>query len=153
MTNMYITGLNQLTDTEIDKVNKPYLPLASGALSYTQGVLIVAISFIASLYSVKSASLPMRFTVYASAILGTIPMPFRLKRFPLLAAMSIITVRGSLVNLGFFFDAKSSVLGVPMGNSLRTAFDAASRFPEALAATAYFAIFGTIIAIMKDVLI
>ena len=25
--NVFITGLNELTDIEIDKVNKPYLPL------------------------------------------------------------------------------------------------------------------------------
>ncbi|MEL7163792.1 MAG: UbiA family prenyltransferase, partial [Bacteroidota bacterium] len=31
--NVYITGLNQLTDVEIDRINKPYLPLASGAYS------------------------------------------------------------------------------------------------------------------------
>ncbi|XP_020976068.1 aromatic prenyltransferase PT2, chloroplastic-like isoform X5 [Arachis ipaensis] len=27
--NIYIVGLNQLSDIEIDKINKPYLPLAS----------------------------------------------------------------------------------------------------------------------------
>ncbi|KAL5150192.1 Glycinol 4-dimethylallyltransferase [Glycine soja] len=31
---VYINGLNQLSDIEIDKINKPYLPLASGQLSF-----------------------------------------------------------------------------------------------------------------------
>lgn len=153
LTNLYITGLNQLTDTEIDKINKPYLPLASGALSYSHGLLIVLLCFIGSLNLVKDASWPLRMTVYGSAILGTMYSmpPFRLKRFPLFAAMSIIVVRGSLVNLGFFLDAKSSVMGVTVGDTLRAVLDTALRFPECIAATAYFAIFGTIIAIMKDV--
>lgn len=34
--NIAIVGLNQLTDVEIDRVNKPYLPLASGELTMQQ---------------------------------------------------------------------------------------------------------------------
>ncbi len=34
--NIAIVGLNQLTDVEIDRVNKPYLPLASGELTIPQ---------------------------------------------------------------------------------------------------------------------
>ena len=40
--NICIVGLNQLYDVEIDRVNKPYLPLASGKLSEQQGRWIVA---------------------------------------------------------------------------------------------------------------
>ncbi|RDX96281.1 Glycinol 4-dimethylallyltransferase, partial [Mucuna pruriens] len=43
---LYINGLNQLYDIEIDKINKPYLPLASGQISFTTGVIIVASSLI-----------------------------------------------------------------------------------------------------------
>lgn len=35
--NVAIVGINQLYDVDIDKVNKPYLPLASGELSMQQG--------------------------------------------------------------------------------------------------------------------
>jgi hypothetical protein len=35
--NVAIVGINQIYDVDIDKVNKPYLPLASGELSMTQG--------------------------------------------------------------------------------------------------------------------
>ena len=31
--NVCIVGLNQLYDVEIDKINKPYLPLASGEMT------------------------------------------------------------------------------------------------------------------------
>lgn len=34
--NIAIVGFNQLTDVDIDKVNKPYLPLASGELTMQQ---------------------------------------------------------------------------------------------------------------------
>jgi homogentisate phytyltransferase/homogentisate geranylgeranyltransferase len=39
--NVYIVGLNQIYDIEIDKVNKPYLPLASGEYSLATGISIV----------------------------------------------------------------------------------------------------------------
>jgi 4-hydroxybenzoate polyprenyltransferase len=31
--NVYIVGLNQIFDVEIDKINKPFLPIAAGHLS------------------------------------------------------------------------------------------------------------------------
>jgi hypothetical protein len=40
--NVYIVGLNQVFDIEIDKVNKPNLPLASGEYSLSTGVAIVS---------------------------------------------------------------------------------------------------------------
>ncbi len=42
--NICIVGLNQLYDVEIDRVNKPYLPLASGELSEQQGRWIVGLT-------------------------------------------------------------------------------------------------------------
>ncbi|KAG2403127.1 Glycinol 4-dimethylallyltransferase [Vigna angularis] len=41
---IYVNGVNQLSDLEIDKINKPYLPLASGQVSFTTGAIIVASS-------------------------------------------------------------------------------------------------------------
>ena len=42
--NIYIVGLNQITDVAIDRLNKPYLPLASGAYTVGQGWAIVLAS-------------------------------------------------------------------------------------------------------------
>jgi UbiA prenyltransferase family len=39
--NIYIVGLNQLEDIEIDKINKPHLPLAAGEFSISTGKAIV----------------------------------------------------------------------------------------------------------------
>jgi homogentisate phytyltransferase/homogentisate geranylgeranyltransferase len=39
--NVCIVGLNQVYDVAIDKVNKPYLPLASGEFSMRTGIALV----------------------------------------------------------------------------------------------------------------
>ncbi len=39
--NVCIVGLNQIFDVPIDKINKPYLPLASGEFSMRTGVALV----------------------------------------------------------------------------------------------------------------
>jgi homogentisate phytyltransferase/homogentisate geranylgeranyltransferase len=70
--NMYITGLNQLSDTEIDKINKPYLPLASGELDYTHAVLIVFGSLLGALKLTKGADFPLKLAVQGSALFGTL---------------------------------------------------------------------------------
>lgn len=105
--NIYITGLNQIFDVNIDRINKPYLPLASGALSFNQGIGIVILSLLLSSITSISAAWPIKLTLFSSFVLGTIySIPgFRLKRFPILAALCIIVVRGSIVNLGFYFNA------------------------------------------------
>jgi homogentisate phytyltransferase / homogentisate geranylgeranyltransferase len=40
--NVYIVGINQLEDVEIDRVNKPFLPLAAGEMTMETGRAIVA---------------------------------------------------------------------------------------------------------------
>jgi homogentisate phytyltransferase / homogentisate geranylgeranyltransferase len=147
--NLYITGLNQVTDIEIDKVNKPYLPLAAGTLTRSNGIAVVVMSLIASLLLVRTAAWPLQATVLGSGLLGTLYSlpPFRLKRFPMLAAFCILVVRGSLVNMGFFFQAKADV----MKTALPSLLGACRQFPESVVLTAFFAVFGIVIALMKDV--
>ena len=58
--NIYITGLNQLSDIEIDKINKPYLPLASDRLSYKNGVIIVLVSLLLSFVTCSRALWPLQ---------------------------------------------------------------------------------------------
>lgn len=102
--NIYIVGLNQITDVAIDKINKPYLPLASGAFSMRLGYAIVTISILVSLAVAIYLGKYLLLTVLLSLVLGTaysIP-PIRLKRFPFWAAFCIIAVRGVIVNLLLF---------------------------------------------------
>ena len=47
--NVFITGLNQLCDVDIDRVNKPHLPVASGELSVHHARLVVGACLVAAL--------------------------------------------------------------------------------------------------------
>ena len=102
--NVYIVGLNQLEDVDIDKINKPHLPLASGEFSQQTGQLIVALTGILALV-VAWLTGPFLFgMVGISLAIGTaysLP-PIRLKQFPFWAALCIFSVRGTIVNLGLY---------------------------------------------------
>ena len=147
--NIYITGLNQITDIEIDRINKPYLPLASGELSKEHGIIVVLASLISSLLLVRNAAWPLQAVVTGSCLLGTLYSlpPFRLKRYPALAAFCILIVRGSLVNMGFFLQAKIQMLD----ETLPSIASACKMYPESVLLTSFFAVFGIVIALMKDV--
>lgn len=109
--NIFIVGLNQVTDVEIDKVNKPYLPLASGAFSMRLGYIIIGVSVLVSLLLAFNIGGYLLWTVILSLILGiaySLP-PFRLKRFSFWAAFCIIAVRGLIVNLLLFLHFNSVI--------------------------------------------
>lgn len=107
--NVYIVGLNQLEDIPIDRINKPQLPLPSGAFSRRQGQWIVAIS---GLLAIALAALQGPFLlamVGLSLLIGTaysLP-PIRLKQFPFWASLCILGVRGVIVNLGLFLHSRA----------------------------------------------
>ena len=104
--NIYIVGLNQITDVEIDRINKPYLPLASGAFSMRMGYGLITVSVLLSLGIAIYIGKYLLLTVLLSLALGTaysLP-PFRLKRFTFWAAFCIIAVRGLIVNLLLFLN-------------------------------------------------
>jgi homogentisate phytyltransferase/homogentisate geranylgeranyltransferase len=102
--NIYIVGLNQLEDVEIDKINKPHLPIASGEFSQRTGQILVAVTGILALVLAGSGGWYLFGMVSISLAIGTaysLP-PIRLKRFPFWAALCIFSVRGAIVNLGLF---------------------------------------------------
>ncbi|MBD2342563.1 homogentisate phytyltransferase [Anabaena subtropica] len=102
--NVYIVGLNQLEDIEIDKVNKPHLPLASGEFSRRQGLIIVIFTGITALVLAWLNGPYLLGMVAISLAIGTaysLP-PIRLKQFPFWAALCIFSVRGTIVNLGLY---------------------------------------------------
>lgn len=102
--NIYIVGINQIADIEIDKINKPYLPLASGAYTLKTAYIINTISIIISVGIAFYYGNYLLVTVLASLFLGTIYSlpPFRLKRYYFWAAFCIIAVRGLIVNIFLF---------------------------------------------------
>jgi homogentisate phytyltransferase/homogentisate geranylgeranyltransferase len=102
--NLYVVGLNQLVDVPIDRLNKPYLPLAGGELSRREGVALVGVAGVAALVigAGQSAYLFLVFAVVM--LLGTVYSvpPLRLKGRPVWAAVSIALARGVVANLGLY---------------------------------------------------
>ncbi|MFI5170973.1 MAG: homogentisate phytyltransferase [Chitinophagales bacterium] len=102
--NIYIVGINQIADIEIDRINKPYLPLASGAYTLKTAYIINTISLVISVGIAFYYGKYLLVTVLSSLFLGTIYSlpPFRLKRYYFWAAFCIIAVRGLIVNIFLF---------------------------------------------------
>ena len=139
--NVYIVGLNQLEDIDIDKINKPHLPLAAGEFSVLQGRTIVAAAGIAALELAAIGGPWLLATVAISLVIGTaysLP-PVRLKRFPFFAALCILTVRGAIVNLGLFAHFQQVWTGT------------AALSPAVLALAGFILTFSVAIALFKDV--
>ena len=111
-TNIYIVGLNQIEDVVVDRVNKPYLPIASGEFSSQQARLLVGIACSgAILLAFVSHSLYLVVTVWLSLAIGTaysLP-PLQLKQFPWVASCCTLLVRGVVINLGLFLHASSQL--------------------------------------------
>eukprot|EP00536_Pseudo-nitzschia_multiseries_P014602 jgi/Psemu1/298771/fgenesh1_pm.735_\ len=153
--NLYITGLNQITDVEIDKVNKPNLPIAAGDLSVKDATLTVVVSLILSIWlgvAVPSfATEGLNMALGMSALLGTLYSlpPFRLKRFPFLAAFCIVAVRGAVINAGFFAHAQTAAYAASSAGG--SVLGCLLRDPKCALSSLYFAVFGLVIALMKDV--
>ena len=139
--NVYIVGLNQIEDVEIDRINKPHLPIASGEFSPKDAWWIVG--FAGGLSVVLSAlgGWFLLTTVLVSLLIGTaysVP-PLRLKRFPFWASACILTVRGAVVNVGLFLHY-SDQLGLPLS------------IPGKIwTLTGFIVVFSVVIAIFKDI--
>jgi homogentisate phytyltransferase/homogentisate geranylgeranyltransferase len=85
--------------------------LASGEFSLKQGQWIVGLTGFLAIIIASFVGFWLWLTVGMSLLIGTaysVP-PIRLKRFPLLAAFCILTVRGIIVNLGLFLQFNGSV--------------------------------------------
>jgi homogentisate phytyltransferase/homogentisate geranylgeranyltransferase len=138
--NLYVVGLNQLTDVAIDRVNKPWLPVAAGTLTPGQARLLVAG---AALLAVALGALAGRWlllTVVPIMLIGSaysLP-PTRLKRSPLAAALSIALSRGVIANLGLALHYREQFSG------------ALPTLTLAILGIFFFG-FGLVIAIYKDI--
>jgi homogentisate phytyltransferase/homogentisate geranylgeranyltransferase len=113
--NLYIVGLNQLTDVQIDRINKPYLPLAAGALSLRAGLVVVISSLLLALLLGLLLGRYLFLTVLIGTFIGTLYSlpPVRLKRYHVLAAASIFGVRGVVINLLVFLHFSTALGGAP----------------------------------------
>ena len=154
--NICIVGLNQIYDVEIDKINKPYLPIASGELSLRSAWNIVCGSGATALaLGFCTQSLPLLATLVGSLALGiaySIDAPFlRWKQYPTAAAMCILSVRAVLVQFGFFFHMKFCQLPSILSNHTITIQQLVGNEKSLLFATAFMFIFSIVIALFKDI--
>lgn len=153
--NLYITGLNQITDVEIDKINKPELPMAKGDLKYPTACVVVLVALAISLamsvmHPVFSTS-GLQVALWGSFLLGTLYSlpPIRMKKHPLLAAFCIVAVRGTIINAGFYSHAVSSAFGsVPQVSGV---LGCLLNDWKCGLSSIFFGVFGIVIALMKDV--
>ncbi|XP_058204796.1 homogentisate solanesyltransferase, chloroplastic isoform X1 [Rhododendron vialii] len=139
--NGYIVGINQIYDIGIDKVNKPYLPIAAGDLSVQSAWFLVLLFAVTGLLTVGVNFGPFITSLYCLGLfLGTIYSvpPFRMKRFPVVAFLIIATVRGFLLNFGVYY-ATRAALGLTFEWSFPVAF-----------ITTFVTMFALVIAITKD---
>ncbi len=103
-TNIFIVGINQIADVNIDKINKPYLPIAAGALSIQRAKIITYTSLLLSLSVALYISPYLFLIIFLSAAIGwaySMP-PLYLKKHHFTAALAITFVRGVLINVGGF---------------------------------------------------
>ena len=102
--NIFIVGINQIVDVELDKINKPFLPLATGEISINNAKIIVYSSMVLSAISALYLSPLLLVIVSISMLIGwaySCP-PLSLRKHHLPAALAISLVRGLMVNIGGF---------------------------------------------------
>jgi homogentisate phytyltransferase/homogentisate geranylgeranyltransferase len=139
--NIAIVGINQITDIEIDRVNKPHLPLPAGDLSVEAAWRIVAAAAVVPVVLGLTQGALETAAVAGALVVGcaySLP-PVRLKRWPLAAALCISGVRSAVVNLGMY-----GHFGLVFAGALTIA-------PSVWALTAFVLPFSFAIAVLKDV--
>jgi homogentisate phytyltransferase/homogentisate geranylgeranyltransferase len=102
--NVYIVGVNQLEDVDIDRVNKPFLPLAAGDMTRERARFVVALCGGLAVVLAVTQGTAQTLAVLAALAVGTAysTPPLRLKRFPAAASLCISGVRSVVVNLGVY---------------------------------------------------
>ncbi|XP_014511537.2 glycinol 4-dimethylallyltransferase-like [Vigna radiata var. radiata] len=116
---LYVNGVNQVFDFEIDKINKPYLPLASGKLSFRNCVFIVASSAILGLginLMIGSTALIWNFVLCATLwTCYSANLPFlRWKKNPVLASSVMLACWTHILPVTYFLHMQTFVLKRPL---------------------------------------
>lgn len=139
--NIYVVGLNQLTDVAIDRINKPALPLAAGTLSRPWAWVLVLGSGIAALGIGAGQSRYLLLTLALVMLVGSLYSlpPWRFKQRPFAAALSIALARGMIANVGVYLHFRSA-LAVPAG-----------RLALMAGVACFFFVFCLVIALYKDI--
>ncbi|KAL5845612.1 hypothetical protein ACOSQ3_009136 [Xanthoceras sorbifolium] len=139
--NVYYVGINQIYDVDIDKVNKPELPLAAGDLSVESAWLLVIAFAVNGLLIVGLKGGPFLTCLYSLGLFVATAYsapPFRLKRFAFGPMFTIVMMRGILLNIGLHYAARAAI---------RLTFEWTA---PAVFITTFGTLFGVAISILKD---
>jgi homogentisate phytyltransferase/homogentisate geranylgeranyltransferase len=111
--NIFITGLNQWADVELDRLNKPWLPIPAGMLGRKEALTISLLCLGISLLIAASLSWYFFGLIALISLIGAVYSlpPIKFKRHHLGAAAAISLVRGLLVNLGIFLHFRTALGG------------------------------------------
>lgn len=139
--NVFIVGINQIYDVDIDRVNKPFLPLAASRMSGSTAWAVVVAACVGGLAITKHFFSSLIFNMYAAGLLVgglySIP-PFYFKQYPLVAAATIAFVRGFSLNFGVYYAVREA-LGIPFAWN-----------PIVNFITRFMTVFAAVIAVSKD---
>lgn len=139
--NTVCVGVNQIYDVKVDRINKPFLPIAAGELGVSRAWGLVSLSLVVGVGLAASLFSPPLAAIYTVGLfLGaaySVP-PFRFRRFPLAAAFIIACVRGCMLNF-WVYHAVKEVLCMPFE------WD-----PVVLFLTRFMTVFAAMIAVTKD---
>jgi homogentisate phytyltransferase/homogentisate geranylgeranyltransferase len=140
--NLAIVGVNQITDVEIDRINKPHLPIAAGELTREAAWRIVAVAaLLPVVLGLTQGPLETAAVVAALGVGAAYSLPpVRLKRYPIAAALCISGVRSAVVNIGMY-----GHFSLAFGGGHLTIP------PSVWALTAFVLPFSFAIAVLKDV--
>ncbi|XP_027933831.1 glycinol 4-dimethylallyltransferase-like [Vigna unguiculata] len=116
---LYVNGVNQLFDFEIDKINKPFLPLAAGKLSFRNCAFIVASSAILGLglnLMIGSPALIWNFVLCATLwTCYSVNLPFlRWKQYPVSASLLMFVCWTCIIPISYFLHMQTFVLKRPL---------------------------------------
>ena len=114
-------------------------------------LIALAISLAMSVMHPILSSSGLQVALWGSFLLGTMYSlpPFRMKKHPLLAAFCIVAVRGTIINAGFYSHAVSTAFGnIPQ---ITGVLGCLMNDYKCALSSAFFGVFGIVIALMKDV--
>ncbi|KAH9751497.1 homogentisate phytyltransferase 1 [Citrus sinensis] len=116
--NVFLCAINQICDVEIDKINKPYLPLASGDLSIGTAIAICVgctlMSLAMGVMSGSPALLWAQILWFLTGCAYSLPLPFlRWKSHTFMAPFTLVILMGLLLQIPFFIHSQTYVLGRP----------------------------------------
>jgi homogentisate phytyltransferase/homogentisate geranylgeranyltransferase len=109
------SGISQMSDVEIDRINKPELPLASGAMTMKEAIGATAGAAVLALVIAASQSWSLLLTVLLlllNGLLYSLP-PVRLKGSAFGAGGLIAISRGLILPLGVFAHFNQVLTGAP----------------------------------------